>query len=398
MLRQAVILVGGLGSRLGSFTADTPKPMLPVAGRPFLDYLIAEIARHGFEEVVLLARHKAGKIRDHYRGVRIAGVDIRVVEEKERAGTAGALREAADEIDETFLLCNGDSLFDVNLLALAQRHVSKGATVTMALREVEDTARYGRVTVGEGGRIKEFVEKSGSMGAGLINGGVYLVSRRIISDIGAGERSLETDILPVLSARGDVYGMSFDGYFIDIGIPETYKLSQTELPVHLRRKVVFLDRDGTLNQDDGYTYRPEDLRWMPGAISALRRCNDAGRLVIVVTNQAGIARGYYGQAEAEAFHRAMNRELQAHGAHIDAFYICPHHPEGTIADLSRVCCCRKPGTGLLEAAVRDWKIDLTGAVLFGDKPSDLEAAERFGIRGVLTDGSDLSRYIAEMEI
>jgi D-glycero-D-manno-heptose 1,7-bisphosphate phosphatase len=370
-----------------------PKPMLPVAGEPFLDILLRNIARHGVTEIVLLARHHAQKVRDHYASGQIGGAVVRVIEETAQAGTGGALREAAADLDEVFLLSNGDSFFDVNYLALLQQFTQTQAQIAIALREVPDSARYGRVTVEATGTVTRFAEKTaGATGPGLINGGVYIVSRRVLDHIGPGQVSLESDVIPVLVQAGQVCGQAFGGYFLDIGLPETYAQAQYELPAVDRRKVTFFDRDGTLTRDDGYTHRVEDLEFLPGAVACIRRMNDLGRLVIVVTNQAGIARGYYTQGHTDRFHAAMQTVLQAQGAHIDAFLSCPHHP-----DFSPPCSCRKPGTGLFEQACAQFRIDLDGAVMIGDKPTDIEAAHAFGIGGVLTDGTDLAQICSQIE-
>jgi D-glycero-D-manno-heptose 1,7-bisphosphate phosphatase len=152
----------------------------------------------------------------------------------------------------------------------------------------------------------------------------------------------------------------------------------------------FLDRDGVLNVDHGYVYRPEQLEWIEGAPEAVRLLNEAGYTVIVITNQSGVARGFYDEAAVHRFHAHMQAELERHGAHIDAFYYCPHHPEGTVAEYALRCDCRKPGTGLLERAVREWPIDLTHSFLIGDKPDDLKAAAAFNIEGLLFDNRSAS--------
>lgn len=397
MLRQAVVLVGGLGTRLGERTQHTPKPMLPVGDEPFLDILLRNIARHGIENILLLARYHADKIRAHYAHGLIGGATVRVVEEPSQAGTGGALREALPYLDDVFLLSNGDSFFDFNYLALLQEFSRHNATIAIAQREVPDVARYGSVRVDGFGRVTGFTEKtSGPAGPGLINGGVYIASRRLVDGIGPGLVSLETDVLPNLVRRGEVCAARYEGYFVDIGLPETYELAQTELPAVERRRVVFFDRDGTLTKDDGYTHRLADLVWLPGAVAAVRGLNDAGRLVIVLTNQAGIARGYFTEANMRTFHQEMQRQLQIEGAHIDGFFHCPHHPDGAVDGLSIQCNCRKPGTGLLKQARMAFRIDLNDAVMIGDKPSDIEAARAFGIRGLLTAGrplTDLTREI-----
>lgn len=158
------------------------------------------------------------------------------------------------------------------------------------------------------------------------------------------------------------------------------------MPTHGKR-AAFLDRDGVLNVDHGYVHKPEQLEWIPGAPEAVRLLNDAGYLVIVVTNQSGVARGYYGEADVQAFHNHLQEKLRAYGAHIDAFYYCPHHPEGVVKELAIRCHCRKPEPGMIERAARDWPLDLSRSFLIGDKDADMTAAAAGHIRGVRFDAN-----------
>lgn len=153
------------------------------------------------------------------------------------------------------------------------------------------------------------------------------------------------------------------------------------------RPVAFLDRDGVLNVDRHYVHRADQLEWIDGVPEAIRLLNEAGYLVIVVTNQSGVARGFYDEAAVGALHDHMRDYLAAHGARIDAFYYCPHHPEGKVPAFTRLCDCRKPGTGMLDQAAHDFPIDRTRSFMIGDKVSDIEAANAFGIRGVMFDGA-----------
>ena len=153
------------------------------------------------------------------------------------------------------------------------------------------------------------------------------------------------------------------------------------------RPAAFLDRDGVLNVDHGYTFKPGDLELIPTAAAAVRLLNEAGYFVIVVTNQSGVARGYYTEADVNTFNAHICEVLQAQGARIDAFYYCPHHPEGTVKALAIRCECRKPAPGMLEQAARDWPIDRGRSFLIGDKDHDLAAAKAFGIRGVKFDAA-----------
>jgi D-glycero-D-manno-heptose 1,7-bisphosphate phosphatase len=147
----------------------------------------------------------------------------------------------------------------------------------------------------------------------------------------------------------------------------------------------FLDRDGVLNVDHGYAHRPEQLEWIDGAREAVRLLNEAGYYVLVVTNQSGIARGYFTEEAVKAFHALMQNDLASHGAHVDAFYFCPHHPEGLIKPLAIHCQCRKPASGMFEQAASEWPIDRGASFMIGDKDEDMAAAKTFGIRGVKFD-------------
>lgn len=148
----------------------------------------------------------------------------------------------------------------------------------------------------------------------------------------------------------------------------------------MTKAAVFLDRDGTLNIDKGYVHRIEDWEWIPGAIDAIAALKEAGFLVIVITNQAGIARGYYDEADMTNLHTMINKELKEHGTAIDGFYHCPHHPEfGAI----RECECRKPMPGMIDKARQDFEIDLARSWLIGDKASDIQAGLAVGIKSIL---------------
>ena len=158
-------------------------------------------------------------------------------------------------------------------------------------------------------------------------------------------------------------------------------------------KAIFFDRDGTLNVDVHYLHDPRDFVWTPGAIEAIRWANEHGYLVIVVTNQSGIARGYYDEAAVHHLHDWMNTELEKHNAHIDAFYYCPHHTEGKLPAYTKSCDCRKPAPGMILRAIAEHDIDPAASWMFGDAESDVAAAENAGVRGVRYAGGSLCELI-----
>ena len=157
--------------------------------------------------------------------------------------------------------------------------------------------------------------------------------------------------------------------------------------------VVFLDRDGVVNTDIGYLWRREDLAWVPGAPEAIRLFNELGWPVVVVTNQSGVARGYYREEDVHSLHQWMNAELKKMGARIDAFYFCPHHPKGALPEYTCDCTCRKPHPGMILKAMADWQADPATSFLIGDNDSDVAAATAAGIQGYLFDEPNLLEFV-----
>jgi D,D-heptose 1,7-bisphosphate phosphatase len=389
MTTQVVLLAGGRGTRLGALSESLPKPLAAVAGKPFIQYLVEDYRRFGFGDFLILAGHLGRQIEDFFGRRPVAGAEVRVLIEPEPCGTGGALREARDWLAESFLLANADTLFAINYLDLVRPPEVEGWLGKLALRRSAAVDRYGEVETA-GGRIIAFRERGRGAAGGLINGGIYLLKREILRCIGDGMVSLERDVFPALA--GVLYGQTFAAPFIDIGVPEALAAAQTVVPQIVARPAAFLDRDGVLNIDSGYVHQPEQFRWVEGAESAVKALNDRGYLVVVVTNQAGVARGYYAEADVHRLHRWINDALRPQGAHIDAFYHCPHHPEGTAA-YAGTCDCRKPAPGMLLRAMREWPIRRDGSFLIGDKESDLEAARRAGVPGHLFPGGDLLAFL-----
>jgi NDP-sugar pyrophosphorylase family protein len=229
-MRQAVILVGGKGARLGAITQNTPKPLLNIdGGYTFLDYVISHNAAQGLEEIILLAGHFGDQVEERYADTCNGQARVVVVREPEPAGTAGALRSAGERLDPVFLMCNGDSFFNMDHRAL-EPHLGSQDLGVLALRKVGDARRYGSVEH-ENGRIRRFKEKDPTlMGPGWVSGGVYLLRREILARIDGVPCSIETDIFPRAAEDGRLACRRFDGFFIDIGLPDTLEAARRELP------------------------------------------------------------------------------------------------------------------------------------------------------------------------
>jgi len=224
---QAIVLVGGEGTRLRPLTENVPKPALTLVDRPFLAYMIEWLAGHGVSEVVLACGFLPDVLREALAGEEErAGARIRYVVEPEPLGTAGAIRFAADalgdDLDERFLALNGDVLTDLDLGALLRAHVEWAAVATIGLHPVEDSSAFGLVERGENGEVLSFLEKTGERKPGEVNAGMYCLERSVLDLIPAGENvSIERDVFPRLAGDG-LHGLPLDGNWVDIGTPERY--------------------------------------------------------------------------------------------------------------------------------------------------------------------------------
>ena len=242
-----------------------------------------------------------------------------------------------------------------------------------------------------------FQEKvaGGKASRGRINAGVYLMRREAIDSLPEQPLSLETDVFPKLASNGRLFGVLRQGYFIDIGLPRTLDQARRDLPSVVRRPALFLDRDGVINIDHGYVHRWDQLDLLPGLAEVIRAFNEAGWFVFVITNQAGVARGYYDESAVNLLHDQIRDWLAPRGAHVDRFYYCPLHPQGSIAAYRAESADRKPGPGMLLRAFAEWPVDVEQSFLVGDQETDMAAAAAAGIKGHLFQGGDVVGFFSE---
>jgi mannose-1-phosphate guanylyltransferase len=248
---QALILAGGEGTRLRPLTYTVPKPVLPLAGRPHIAYVIDWLSRHGVDDAVVSCGHLAQGLRDALAD--LVGPRLRFAEEPDPRGTAGAIRFAEDLLGDRFLVLNGDVLCDLDLSALIAQHERTAAAATIALHPVEDPSAYGLVRRRDDAEITEFLEKPdrGEIDTDEINAGAYLLERSVLDEIPPDlEVSIEREVFPKLVGRG-LYGIRLGGYWIDIGTPDRFLQANWDI---LEREVetVTADRlaaDGLLIED-----------------------------------------------------------------------------------------------------------------------------------------------------
>jgi len=241
---NAIILAGGLGKRLRPLLGNQPKVLARVLDKPFLEYLLLQLKRYSVNNVILAVGYCGEMIEACFGSGSDLGLHLCYSYEPEPLGTGGALKLAQNLIhSEYFLVMNGDSFFDINLKVLIRYHQKKKALATIGLAKVDDTQRYGAVELDHEGRIVRFLEKTKGGQAGLINGGIYVFQREVLELIPEGRPvSLEHEIFPKLIGKG-FYGLPFQAYFVDIGVPEDYLRLQAD-PSRLLAAVNLKGKEG----------------------------------------------------------------------------------------------------------------------------------------------------------
>tara|TARA_B110000902_G_C14250465_1_gene565903 strand:+ start:705 stop:1898 length:1194 start_codon:yes stop_codon:yes gene_type:complete len=388
-ISQAVILAGGLGSRLKEITKKTPKPLIKINNFAFLDYLIFNISRYGFDKILILTGYKHNLFLKRYHNKTLYfNSRVTCFKEKKPLGTGGALLHAKKKLQSKFLLCNGDTYFDFNINDL-EKSFNKNSLIISALTTIKsDTSRYSKVKLKKN-YIKTYSDQS--QDNSLINTGYCLVNKKILKNVKTKICSLEKDIYPAFiktkKIQGKVYNKSFNE-FIDIGLPKDLSKAEKFLKRVINKKAIFLDRDGVINKNLGYVHKKNNFIWRKGIFKFIKELNDKNYYVFVVTNQSGIGRGYYTEKDLEKLNYWINNTLYKKGAHIDEFFHAPYFKHSLIKKFRKFLHLRKPNTGMIDLAKKKWKINLKNSILIGDQISDKQTAINAKIKYKIINFSD----------
>lgn len=378
-IKEAIILAGGLGTRLRDTVPGIPKCMAPVAGKPFLFYVINYLRMQGVEQFIFSLGYKHELIEEYLKS-DFPTLRYKNAIEREPLGTGGAILLATKLAEsKTVLVTNGDTLFHVDIRQMATFHEKNNSVCTLALKPMTDFDRYGVVEIDGAGAIKSFKEKQ-YYPQGDINGGVYLLDKTEFEKENLPEKfSFEKEFLE--KKEVGLFGIRQNGYFIDIGIPEDYERAQLELkqPALDLRNInhdwtLFLDRDGVINvdKDGSYIFSPDEFVFLDGAPALFKKLATRFGRIIVITNQRGVGRGLMTAEALEAIHDKMKKEVQQAGGRIDAIYYCTsvdnQHP------------MRKPNPGMAWHAKTDFPvIDLSKTVMVGNNLSDMKFGRNAGV-------------------
>jgi len=369
-----VILAGGRGTRLRFLTDSCPKPMIAFHGRPFLEYLIEMLREQGFERVLLLLGYLPDVITDYFGNGREFGVDIDYAITDAENDTGRRLKLAAGRIESRFLLMYCDNYWPMRIDPMMHAYSDRGAQAQVVVYRNRDGYTRDNIRVDAAGFVEIYDKRRSAPGLTGVDIGFLIAERAILDLLPENENvSFEATVYPQLVEGRQFSAFETDHRYYSVSTPE--RLPETDRFL-ARHPSILLDRDGVLNckaPTGEYVRSWDEWSWLPGARDALRNLNEAGYQVIVITNQAGVARGAMTEDALEAIHTRMKEEAEKAGGRIDTVYYCPHD-------------CRKPAPGMLLQAQREFRLDLSRVAFIGDDTRDGEAAARAGCPFYRVDG------------
>lgn len=395
-LPPVAIIAGGKGTRLG--LKDLPKPMAPINGKPLLQYHLESLSAQGFKKVYVLAGHMAEKIVEAFGDGSGYGLEIEYLIEDVPLGTAGAVLQLKDRINEDFMVIYGDVYVDMDYKALLRFHRQRPNGGTLVVHPNDHPYDSDLVAVDAQWNVTQFHSKPHPDGfeyRNLVNAALYVLTPSVFSYIPSDHSSdFGKHIFPAMVAGGETLrAYSTPEYLKDMGTPDRLEKVGAAIAsgkaaarnkAH-RQRAIFFDRDGVINKEVDGVKRPEQMELLPTIAQALKQVNESNYLAIVVTNQPFIAKGMMSYEDLEAVHRRLETLLGTERCFIDGLYFCPHHPEkgweGEVPELKVDCQCRKPSPGMLLQAADDFNIDLSKSYIIGDRTSDMAAGVAAGLAG-----------------
>jgi histidinol-phosphate phosphatase family protein len=396
---MAVILAGGMGSRLSHFTQNIPKPLLKIKEKPILQYQIENLKKYGINEIILVVGYMKDKIIEYFGDGSKFGVNIKYFEEEYPLGTAGAFYYLKEMLSDQFLVLYGDLIFDINFERFTQFHLQNRAMCSLIIHPNDHPYDSDLIIVDDDNIVRRILKKNVERDFfynNSVNAGIFYFDRKILEYVQNGSKQdLEKDLLLPAIAEGRVYGYKTTEYVKDMGTPKRYNLVQEHVSRGIvakrnlfnKQKAIFLDRDGTINKYVGLLTKTEELEISEEVCTAIKLINNSEYISIIVTNQPVIARNLCSIEELKNIHRKLETDLGQRNAYIDALYYCPHHPDKGYPEENKLfkteCGCRKPKIGLIQDVTYEYNIDLESSFFIGDSTVDIQTGKNAGMKTVL---------------
>ncbi len=379
---QAVILVGGKGTRLKKVIKNTAKPLVKLDNIPFLEYQINYLSQFPFQEIILLCGYKYPLFLKFIKRLKNKKVKFKIINEQKVLGTGGSIINAKKKLNEVFFLCNGDTFFEINLLKLFQNMKKNNSDGCIALKKSYNNNRYNKVVV-HNKKISEFTDENVKKNQ-LYNTGYYFLNKKFFNG-NILYKSLEKDILPKICKNYKISYKVFSENLIDIGIPEDLNLAKKFFINYNKRKFVILDRDGVINKELKYVHDWKNFILIPGILKLLKLLNEKKIPIFVVTNQAGVAKGLYKPVDVENLHSKFEAFLLTKNIFLNQIYKCFHHQDAKIKKFRKNCSFRKPKNSYYKLIKKSWRLKSNNAIFVDDKIENQVFAHQSNIKFVNFD-------------
>jgi D,D-heptose 1,7-bisphosphate phosphatase len=401
---QAVIMAGGKGTRLANITKnELPKPMVTLCGKPILEHQIDNLKAFGIIDIIIIVGYLGQTIKDYFGNGSKFGVNISYIEEKTPLGTAGALYYLKDRnIGDNFILLFGDLMIDIDWEIFIQYHINNNALITLFSHPNSHPFDSDILIVNNG--VVSGIDSKHNVRDydynNITNAGIYILNKKVLDNIQLPEKiDFEHNIImPCLSTK-KVFAYLSSEYVKDVGTEERFYSVSKDIKSGIvaaknlsrKQKCIFLDRDGTINVNEGYITHKEQIHLYKDTAEAIRKINHSEYICVVITNQPVIARGEATYDVLDDIHKRLETILGKEGAYYDALYFCPHHPDkgfaGEVKELKIDCDCRKPKIGLLLKAQEKYNIDFEKSWFVGDADRDVLTGKNAGTRTILVDNN-----------
>ncbi len=395
-----LITTGGKGTRLSSISNDIPKPMVKIGDKPILELQVDLFKRYHLNNFIFLNGHLSNIIEDYFGDGGRFNVNIINIKEPFPLGTAGCLLLAEEYITDDFIVINGDLVLDVDLKRFIDFYYHTHSDAVLFLHPNDHPYDSDLVEIDDDKNVITLHSKphdTGRFYKNLVNAGLYIFSKRVLSLLGGNEKAdMGRDLIQrILSSGMKIKGYVSPEYVKDMGTPDRYEkvthdyVSGKVARLHYdkKRPAVFLDRDGVINREVNFLSDINDFQLLPKTTDAIKKLNSAGILAVVVTNQPVVARNMVSFDELNEIHNKMDWLLGLERCYVDALYFCPHHPDSGFPEerkeLKFDCDCRKPKPEMLFRAMREYNIDAERSYMVGDRVSDIVAGKNAGVKTVL---------------
>ena len=368
---QAVILAGGRGERMRPLTDIRPKPMIEVAGKPFLEHQIILLRDQGFRKFLLLLGYLPEVVQNYFGDGSQWGVQIEYSVTAVEDLTGRRIKQAQAKLDEIFMLVYCDNYWPLSMDRMWRCFTEANVPMMLTVYSNKDNYTKSALKVDEAGFVTVYDKKKKTPDLQGTEISYSILRRELVEQFPEGNISFEETLFPALIARRELAAFVTHHRYYTVG--DTLRLPITEQFLS-RRPAIILDRDGVINEKAPraqYVRNWSEFKWLPGVKESLRMLNEAGFKVILVSNQAGINRGAMTEQDLQDIHRRMVAEIEESGGRVDAIYFCPH-------DWDEGCECRKPKPGMLFQAQHDFNLDLIRTLFVGDDERDAQAAEAAG--------------------